>query len=293
MRTAMRLRRNKRAATRDGHVVIDASPGTLDLRLGDLWRYRELVWLLTRRSFVVTYKQTVLGPLWLVLSPLLTSVAYVVLFGRIAGLSTEGVPQLLFYLLGTAAWTCFSACVSKCASTFVNNAGVFSKVWFPRLAVPVSTVLGAFVRLVIQLVLVLAFIVWYVAHGMVAPRWELWPLVPLAVLQLGLLGMGCGIVVSSATTRYRDLSVLVEFGVTLWMYATPVVYPLSQVPPALRGLVLANPATAPVEWLRMALLGVGGVPVGAMVWSWVATLAIVLLGVVVFNRVERTFVDTV
>ena len=278
---------------RNDYVLIDSHVGAFDLRLGELWRYRELVWLLTRRSFVVTYKQTILGPLWLVVSPLLTSMAYVILFGRIAGLSTEGVPQLLFYLLGTAAWTCFAACVGRCATTFVDNAGVFSKVWFPRLAAPVSTVLGAFVRLAIQLVLVLVLIAWYAVHGVVAPRWELWPLVPLAVLQLGLLGMGCGIVVSSATTRYRDLAVLVDFGVTLWMYATPVVYPLSQVPDALRAIVLANPATAPVEWLRMALLGVGGVPVAALAWSWAATLAVVLLGVAVFNRVERTFVDTV
>ncbi|MBO7674557.1 MAG: ABC transporter permease [Atopobiaceae bacterium] len=278
---------------RNDYVLIDSHVGAFDLRLGELWRYRELVWLLTRRSFVVTYKQTILGPLWLVVSPLLTSMAYVILFGRIAGLSTEGVPQLLFYLLGTAAWTCFAACVGRCATTFVDNAGVFSKVWFPRLAAPVSTVLGAFVRLAIQLVLVLVLIAWYAVHGVVAPRWELWPLVPLAVLQLGLLGMGCGIVVSSATTRYRDLAVLVDFGVTLWMYATPVVYPLSQVPDALRAIVLANPATAPVEWLRMALLGVGGVPVAALAWSWAVTLAVVLLGVAVFNRVERTFVDTV
>lgn len=277
----------------DAHVHISSDYSVFDLRLGDLWRYRELVLLLTRRSFVVTYKQTVLGPLWLIISPLLTSVTYVVLFGRIAKLSTEGVPQLLFYLMGTAVWSYFSACVTKNARTFVDNAGLFGKVWFPRLAVPVSQVLSALVRLGIQLVLVLVLLVWYVAQGMVAPRWELWPFVPLFLAQIGIMGMGCGIVISSLTTRYRDLAVLVEFGVSLWMYATPVVYPLMEVPAALRPFVLMNPVTAPVEWLRHAILGVGGVSSTALVWSWAITLAIAVLGVATFNRVERTFVDTV
>lgn len=275
------------------HVRIDASVGAFDLRLSELWDYRELVLLLTRRSFVVTYKQTILGPLWLLISPLLTSVAYVVVFGRIAGLSTEGVPKLLFYLLGTAAWGYFASCVTKNATTFVDNAQLFGKVWFPRLAVPVSQVLSALVRLAIQFAMVLVLVVYYVARGMLAPRWELWPLVLVALLQLGLLGMGCGVVVSALTTRYRDLAVLVDFGVTLWMYATPVVYPLAEVPDALRLIALANPATAPVEWLRHAILGVGGVPAHALAWSWAVTLIVAVAGVAIFNRVERTFVDTV
>ena len=197
------------------HTHISANHRLLDLHLDELWRYRDLVWLLTRRSFVVTYKQTVLGPLWLLLSPLLTSLVYVVLFGNIARLSTVGVPQLLFYLLGTALWTYFSTCVTANATTFVDNANLFGKVYFPRLAVPVSRVLGALIHLGIQMLLVLVLIAYYAATGAVHPAWALWPTVPLALLVLGCLGMGFGIVISSLTTRYRDLSVLVGFGVSL------------------------------------------------------------------------------
>lgn len=275
------------------HVHITAERPPYAQSLKELWRYRELVWLLTRRSFVVTYKQTILGPLWLFVNPLLTSIAYVVLFGRVAKLSTEGVPHLLFYLLGTATWGFFSSCVTRNATTFVDNANLFGKVYFPRLVVPVSQVLSALVRLGIQFTLVFAVLAFYAAQGMVAPRWELWLSVPLAFVQLGALGMGCGVIVSSLTTRYRDLSVLVDFGVSLWMYATPVVYPLSGVPESLRFAVLANPATAPMEWIRLAILGVGGVEPLAMAWSWAVTVVVAVLGVMMFSRVERTFVDTV
>lgn len=275
------------------HTHINSSHKLLDLHLDELWRYRDLVWLLTRRSFVVTYAQTILGPLWLLLSPLLTSVIYVVLFGRIAGLSTNGVPQMLFYLLGTALWNYFSSCVTANATTFVDNANLFGKVYFPRLAVPVSQVLGALVRLGIQLLLVATLLVYYVAVGAVAPRWELWPTVPVTLLQLGALGMGCGIIVSSLTTRYRDLKVLVGFGVSLWMYVTPVVYPLSSVPDSLRWLVAANPVAAPMEYLRLALLGVGDVTMGDLALSLLAACAVAFTGTIIFSKVERTFMDTI
>ena len=275
------------------HTHISSEHRLLDLNLGELWRYRDLVWLLTMRSFVVTYKQTILGPLWLLLNPLLTSLACVVLFGNIARLSTDGAPQLPFYLIGTALWTYFSSCVTANATTFVDNANLFGKVWFPRLAVPVSRVLEALVHLGIQLLLVLAVVGWHAAKGAVSPRWALWPTVPLALLALEALGMGCGILVSSLTTRYRDLGVLVGFGVTLWMYVTPVVYPLAGVPGRLRPLILANPASAPIEHVRSTLLGVGGASVAQLAASGVASLAVLAAGMVVFTRVERTFMDTV
>lgn len=275
------------------HVHVDARPAQFGAGLAELWRYRELIWLFTKRNFVVTYKQTVLGPLWLVVSPLLTSVAYLVLFGRIAGLSTEGVPQLLFYLLGTAVWTFFASCVRRNATTFTANANLFGKVWFPRLIMPLSEVLGALIRFGIQLALVLVLLAWYVPQGMVLPRWELWLTLPVALVLLSALGMGCGILVSSLTTRYRDLAVLVEFGVTLWMYATPVVYPLSSVDGPLRTLLLLNPATALFEWVRLALFGVGGVGLPWVAYSAFACLLVALLGIRTFTRVERSFVDTV
>lgn len=275
------------------YIHISAEHRLLDLHLDELWRYRDLVWLLTRRSFVVTYKQTVLGPLWLLLNPLLTSVIYVVVFGNIAKLSTDGTPQLLFYLLGTALWTYFSTCVTTNASTFVDNANLFGKVYFPRLAVPVSRVLGALIHLGIQMLMVLALVGYYVAVGLIHPRWELWPTIPLALLVLGGLGMGFGIVISSLTTRYRDLNVLVGFSVTLWMYVTPVVYPLGSVAGPLRWLILANPASAPMEYLRHALLGVGGVSAGHLAISVGVAAVVLFAGMVVFTKVERTFMDTI
>ena len=272
---------------------ISAEHDLFDLKLREVWQYRDLVFLFTRRSFVVTYKQTILGPLWLFINPLLTSIVYVVLFGNIAKLSTEGAPQLLFYLTGTALWTFFSDCVTRNAGTFTDNASLFGKVYFPRLVSPVSVVLGGVIRFCIQMLLVLALLIYYTSAGLVHPHWGAWLLIPLVLLQLGVLGMGVGIIISSMTTKYRDLSVLVSFGVSLWMYATPVVYPLSAVGGSLRGILLANPVSAPMELFRWAVLGTGTVYPGYAALSWLFTVAAALLGIIVFNKVERTFMDTV
>ena len=269
------------------HVHISSSRRPLELKLGEVWQYRDLIWLFTRRSFAVTYHQTILGPAWLLISPLLSSVIYLMLFGQIARLSTDGAPQLLFYLTGTAIWGFFSACLT-------GNAGLFGKVYFPRLTVPISNVLSAAIRFAVQLLLVLGFLTYYTARGAVAPHWWAWLLIPVILLQLGLLGMGCGILISALTTKYRDLSVLISIGMQLWMFATPVVYPLSQLPEgALRTAILWNPVTAPVELFRWAVLGVGTVQPWYLAASVGITLIIALLGVMLFNRVERTFMDTV
>ena len=275
------------------HTHISADHDLFDLKLKEVWRYRDLVYLFTKRSFVVTYKQTILGPLWLFINPLLTSIVYVVLFGNIAKISTDGVPQLLFYLTGTALWTFFSDCVSKNADTFTGNANLFGKVYFPRLVSPISVVLGGVVRFGIQMLLVLALLAYYAAVGLVHPHWGAWLLIPLVLLQLGVLGMGVGIIISSLTTKYRDLSVLVSFGVTLWMYATPVVYPLSAVEGPMRGVLLANPVSAPMELFRWAVLGAGSVSPGHLALSLAITVLAALAGIVIFNKVERTFMDTV
>ena len=272
---------------------ISAKRRLFDLPLDELWRYRNLVWLFTRRSFKVTYMQTVLGPLWLLIKPMLTSVTYVVLFGRIAGLSTDGVPQLLFYLSGSALWSFFASCVTDNAATFTKNVNLFGKVYFPRLVMPVSSVLSNLILYAIQMLLSFAFLVWYMLRGTVVPHWAVWPLLPLLLFQIGALGMGFGVIISSLTTKYRDLQVLVDFGVTLWMYATPVVYPLSTVSGTLKRLLLLNPVSAPMELYRYALLGVGTLDPGAIAWSVFCSLAVSFLGVVVFSRVERSFVDTV
>lgn len=275
------------------HTHISAKQNPFDLRLQEFWQYRDLVWLFTRRSFMVGYMQTILGPLWLFINPLLTSITYVVLFGNIAKLSTDGVPQLLFYLSGHALWSFFAGCVTSNASTFTDNANLFGKVYFPRLVMPVSSVLSKLILFGIQMLLVLVLLIWYSCKGMVSPLWHLWFLLPLLLLQLGLLGMGVGIIISSLTTKYRDLRILVDFGVSLWMYATPVVYPLSTVSAELRRILRFNPVTPVMELYRRLLLGVGQVDGSALAWSVLFTLVVAFAGVVIFNHTERTFMDTV
>ena len=273
---------------------IRAKQNPLDLKLREVWQYRDLIFLFTRRNFATLYKQTILGPLWLFINPIMTAVMHMVVFGGIAKLGTDGVPQLLFYLSGTAIWSFFASCVTGNAGTFTGNAGLFGKVYFPRLTVPLSVVLSNGIRFGIQMVVALALLGYYAVSGLVQVHPARWLLIPLILLQLGLMGMGAGLLISSLTTKYRDLSVLVGFGVGLWMYATPVVYPLSELGAGtLRSLILLNPLTAPVELFRFCLLGVGTVLPSRLAMSLVFTAAVLFTGIVVFNRVERTFMDTV
>ena len=276
------------------HVHISSEAGRVGLNLGEVWRYRDLIVLLTKKTFTLTYKQTVLGPAWIIISPLLSSIAYMLVFGVIAGISTDGVPQILFYLSSTAIWGLFASAVTDNASTFIANAYVFGKVYFPRLTVPISNLLVALIRFGIQMLLVLALLAFYVVQGAVSPNWLMWLTIPFALAHLCILGMGVGIILSSLTTKYRDLQILVSFGMQLWMFGTPIVYPLSQIPEGvLRTAVMMNPATAPVEWLRTALLGVGTIDLTATIASVVVTIVCAICGILLFNRVERTFVDTV
>ena len=275
------------------HVHISSRRKPFALNLGELWEYRDLVLLFTRRRITVNYKQTILGPLWLFINPLLTSVVYVILFGNITRLSTDGVPQLLFYFSGTALWSYFSSAVSQNASTFTGNAHLFGKVYFPRLVIPVSNLLSGIVQLGIQFIPVILLMIYYRLTGAVHPQWGYWLLIPPAVLLLGLMGLGVGIIISSLTTKYRDLHILVGFGLSLWMYASPVVYPLSTVSGWVRSVLLLNPVTALLELLRYALFGSGRILWGELLYALLFTVAVDTAGVAVFNRVERTFVDTV
>ncbi len=276
------------------HIHITSDKKWFELNLREVWQYRDLIILFTKRSFQLTYKQTILGPAWIFLNPFLTSIIYTFVFAGIAGISTDGVPQILFYLCGNAAWTFFSTSVTANAQTFTANANVFGKVYFPRLSIPVSNVLSAAIRFGVQMLLVGVFLIYYIARGNVHPNWPAWLFIPFILLHLGLLGMGFGIIVSSMTTKYRDLSVLVTFGVSLWMYVTPVVYPLSQVGAGkIRAVLMLNPVTAPLEVFRYAVLGKGTIEPGYIAISWGLTLAIVLFGIMLFNRVEKTFMDTV
>lgn len=276
------------------HIHISSDHKLLDLHLKEVWKYRDLIVLFTKRNFSVRYKQTILGPAWLFLNPFITSVIYNIVFGNIANISTDGIPQLLFYLTGNAIWAFFSACVINNASTFTANASVFGKVYFPRLTTPISNVLSNAIQFGIQMIMVFGFLIYYSIVGAVSPNWEMFVLVPFILVLLGVMGMGVGIIISSLTTKYRDLSVLVGFGVSLWMYGTPVVYPLSTISEGtIRTLVMLNPVTAPVELFRYIILGQGTVITELLVYSCIFTVVVTFIGIIIFNKVERTFMDTV
>ena len=276
------------------HTHITSRHKWYELNLREVWNYRDLIVLFTKRNFAITYKQTILGPAWIFLNPIVSSIVYAFVFGTIAGIGTEGVPSLLFYMTGNAVWLFFSSCLEKNAKTFTENASVFGKVYFPRLTVPISNAISSMIQFCIQMLLVTVMLVYFVFQGQVHPHWEAWILIPVVLLHLGMLGLGCGIIISSLTTKYRDLSILVTFGIQLWMYITPIDYPLSKIEDGLiKQVLLINPVTAPVELLRYAVLGQGTVMPGYLGISWGITIFVALVGVTIFNKVEKTFMDTV
>lgn len=275
-------------------TVITAKRRWFDIDLKELWRYRDLIMLFTKRNFILIYKQTILGPAWIILQPLMTTLIYTLVFGGIAGISTDGVPQLLFYMGGTAVWSFFSTCLNKTANTFVGNASVYGKVYFPRLVTPISNVLSSAVNFGVQLIMFLIFWVYYVVTGQVSPNYWGILLLPPVLLYLGLLSLGLGIIISSMTTKYRDLTMLVSFGIQLWMYITPVVYPISTMGDGLlRTIIMLNPVTCAVEAFRWMFLGSG--IMDPLYWglSAAVTAVVVFIGVIIFNQVEKTFMDTV
>jgi lipopolysaccharide transport system permease protein len=281
-------------ASKQYYTHISSKHKMFDLKLKEVWQYRDLIWLFTKRSFTVTYKQTVLGPAWLFISPIFTSLIYTFVFGGIAGMDTDGIPQILFYLSGNAMWNLFSSTLKNNSSTFTANAGVFGKVYFPRLTTPISVVMSSIIKFFIHCLLVVLVLGYYVITGLVSPHWEVIWVIPLVLIQLSLMGMGLGIIISSMTTKYRDLSVLVGFGVELLMYATPIVYPLSQLGAGkLKIIVMLNPVTMPMEVYRYALLGQGTINLLYLFVSVLFTFVVLILGIMVFNKVERTFMDTV
>lgn len=278
----------------DYPIHISAKHKWYDLNLKEVWQYRDLISLFTKRNFVVSYKQTILGPAWIFLTPLFSSIVQAFVFGGIAGIQTDGIPTLLFYLCSNAIWAYFSSCLTNNANTFTANAYMFGKVYFPRLTTPISNVLSSIIRFGIQMLLVLLTLVYYLLRGDVSPNWQTWLMIPVELVHLGVLGMGFGIIVSSMTTKYRDLTVLVDFGVSLWMYLTPIVYPMSTVGDSwMRTALLCNPVTSSVEMLRYAVLGQGTIQWGFYGISWAVTALVAVLGVMIFNKVERNFMDTV
>jgi homopolymeric O-antigen transport system permease protein len=282
------------SVTKKWDLVIRPKIGWFDLHLADLWRYRDLTAMFVWRDFVAQYKQTILGPLWHILQPLFTTLIFTVVFGKMAKLPTDGVPPLLFYLAGVTCWSYFADSINRTSVTFIANAGLFGKVYFPRLSVPLSHVISSMTKFAIQLALFLAFLIFYWLEGAPVQPTAAIALTPLLLLLMAGLSLGAGIIVSALTTRYRDLQQLVGFGVQLMMYATPVVYPLSMIGGgSFRWLILANPMTPILETFRYAYLGSGTFDGIYLCYSAGFALAVLFIGVVLFNHVERTFMDTV
>jgi lipopolysaccharide transport system permease protein len=275
-------------------LVIRPHEKLWQLNLKEVWAYRDLVELFVKRNIVVQYKQTILGPLWYLIQPILTVIMNMVVFGGIAHMSTDGVPQALFYMAGNVCWFYFSDCLNQTSSTFVTNQAMFGKVYFPRMVVPISTVISNLLRFGIQVLLFIVFYLYFWISGAdVVLTWAML-LMPLFIVMLAGLGLGFGILVSSLTTKYRDLTILFTFIVQLWMYATPIVYPMSMVTnESLRTIIMLNPMTAVVEAFKYATLGQGYFSWGALGYSFVFMCVLLLGGTVVFNKVQRSFMDTV
>ncbi len=283
-------------AIKEWDLVIEPQSSLLDLNLKDVWRYRDLLWLLVKRDFVSFYKQTILGPLWFFIQPLFTTIIFTFIFGNLAGLSTDGLPQPLFYMAGITAWNYFADCLTKTSTVFRDNAHIFGKVYFPRLIMPLSIVVSNLVRFGVQMLLFFVMIGYYLVQSEMGSLFH--PniyvlLFPVLVLMMAVLGLGLGLIITALTTKYRDLAFLITFGVQLMMYATTVIYPLSAAPLKYRWLIELNPMTGIIEAFRYGFLGQGVFTVDSFGYSVIFTLLSLLCGVLIFNKTEKTFVDTV
>ena len=274
-------------------TVIKPKNKLFEVNLKEIWQYRDLLNMFVKRNIITQYKQTILGPTWFFIQPALTTIMYMVVFGGIAKIPTDGLPQPLFYLAGIVCWQYFSDCLNKTSATFTENQGIFGKVYFPRLVVPLATVSSNLVRMGIQLMLFAAVYVYYLIIGVdIAPNIYIL-LMPVLILMLAGLSLGFGIIISSMTTKYRDLTILFSFIVQLWMYATPVIYPLSTMSPDKQWIMALNPVTSIIETFKYSTLGVGTFSWGMLSYSFGCMLVLLAIGIVVFNKVQRSFMDTV
>ncbi len=282
--------------TEDWDLVIEGRAPLLDLKLRSVWRYRDLLRMFVKRDFISFYKQTILGPLWFFIQPLLTSLVFTFVFGNLAGIGTDGLPQFLFYLAGVTAWNYFAECLTKTSTVFRDNANIFGKVYFPRLIMPLSIVTSNLVKFGVQLLLLIGSMVYFLAKGAdFSPTWAL-ALFPVLIILMAMLGLGLGLIITAMTTKYRDLTFLVGFGVQLLMYATTVIYPLSEARDKLgqyAWIVELNPMTYIIETFRFAFLGQGAFSWAGLGYTSLVTAVVLFLGVVIFNKTERSFVDTI
>jgi len=274
-------------------LTIEPQSSLFDLNLKDVWRYRDLLWMFVKRDFVSFYKQTILGPLWFFIQPLFTTIIYTFIFGGLANLSTDSLPQPLFYMAGITAWNYFSDCITKTSTVFKDNANIFGKVYFPRLIMPLSIVASNLVRFAVQMLLMTIMMFYYAWQGAnFQITWAI-TLFPLLVILMALLGLGLGLIITALTTKYRDLAFLVTFGIQLLMYTTTVIYPLSSAPAKYKSLISLNPMTGIIECFRYAFLGRGQLTLNTIGYSITFTLVALILGIFIFNKTEKTFVDTI
>lgn len=274
-------------------LIIQPKKKWFDLHLGEIWQYRNLIVLFVKRDFVTFYKQTVLGPLWYLLQPLFTTIVFTVVFGKIAKVPTDGVPPFIFYFSGSIAWSYFASCLKQTSNTFIANAGIFGKVYFPRFTVPISVVAINLVKFFIQMLLFFSFYLYFITSGSPIRPTVFLLLLPVLIFQMALLGLGTGVLVSSLTTKYRDLNFVMGFAIQLWMYLTPVVYPASILPEKYLLVYMLNPMASVIELFRYAFFGTGMVNFTYFAVSWAVTLLILFAGVILFNRIEKSFMDTV
>tara|TARA_B100001121_G_C18691601_1_gene623261 strand:+ start:68 stop:937 length:870 start_codon:yes stop_codon:yes gene_type:complete len=275
-------------------LIITPQRGLFELHLSEIWKYRDLLYLFIKRDFTTFYKQTILGPLWFIIQPFISTIIFSFIFNRVAKIPTEEIPPYLFYLSGIIAWNYFSECLTTTSNTFTSNVNIFGKVYFPRIIMPLSKVISGLIKFFIQFVLFLGLYIYYVLLGnqSMAPSFYL-IIVPILIFQMALLGQGLGMIISSLTTKYRDLSYILNFGIQLLMYASPIVYPLSIVPEKYRLIIISNPMTPIIEIFRNALLGTGQINMIMYIYSIVMTLVLFIIGLIIFNKVEKSFIDTV
>lgn len=274
-------------------TVIKPKNSLLEINLNEIWQYRDLLFMFVKRNIITQYKQTILGPTWFFIQPALTTLMYMIVFGGIAKIPTDGLPQPMFYLAGIVCWQYFADCLTKTSNTFIDNRGIFGKVYFPRLIVPLATVISNLVRMLIQFLLFIAVYIYYIVVGVkVAPNLYIL-LVPLLIIMLAGLSLGFGIIISSLTTKYRDLTILFNFIVQLWMYATPIIYPLSTMPPNRQWIMALNPVTSIIETFKYGTMGVGTFNWAHLSYSFVFMSVLLFVGIVVFNKVQRSFMDTI
>lgn len=277
----------------DWDLVIEPQSNLLDLKLKEVWRYRDLLVLFVRRDIVSFYKQTILGPLWFFIQPIFTTIVFIFIFGNLAGLSTDGLPQPLFYLAGITSWNYFADCLNKTSTVFRDNSAIFGKVYFPRIVMPLSIVLSNLLRYGIQMLLFLAALIYYLISGLTISLDFHLLLFPVFIITMAMQGLGLGMIVSALTTKYRDLAFLLTFGVQLLMYATTVIYPLSSLSGKLYYLVAINPMTFVIEGIRKSLLGIGVFDSYTLAYTIISSSLILLFGLLIFNKVEKDFVDTI